>query len=185
MAMLSKNIYNPDYFQRLCPVLEEFLPQFDWQCFIFRVFDNTWPDLELKERVRHICRVVHDFLPPDFTIAAKQLVMISHVLRNTQSHNQHHQNIFIPHYIEVYGQDHPEDALNALGEITKLVSAEFAIRPFIIRYPDLSVRYLYKWSMSDDGRVRRLSRKGYRHLKGLPASKSPFRGNSLLAENVL
>jgi 3-methyladenine DNA glycosylase AlkC len=162
MATALKNMYNPAFFERLCPVLKEYIPGFDSTDFIFRVFNNAWPDLELKERVRHITTVLHYFLSKDFSHACKQLVAISQALKSRHSSGQGFENIFLADYIEVFGQEHPDESLFALGEITKLVSAEFAIRPFIIRYPEKTMQYLYEWSASKDANVRRLASEGCR-----------------------
>jgi len=154
-------MYNPSYFETLCPVLARCLPGFNAREFIFRVFNNAWPDMELKERVRHISTVLHHFLDQDFTRAASQVVDISRALMNA-SRRQAFENIFLPDYIEVYGCDHPDASLDALGEVTQLVSAEFAVRPFIQRYTGKALSYAHRWSKSANPSVRRLSSEGFR-----------------------
>jgi 3-methyladenine DNA glycosylase AlkC len=154
-------MYNTLYFERLCPVLKECIPGFDCRDFIFRVFNNAWPDLELKERVRQITHALHHFLSVDFPTAANELVMIADRLMEVDR-AQGFANIFLPDYIEVYGQDHPDESLKALEQITKLVSGEYAIRPFIIKYPQKAMSCLYNWSQHPDANVRRLASEGCR-----------------------
>jgi len=161
MATPLKYMYNPAYFEKLCPVLGECIVNFDCRDFIFRVFNNEWPDLELKARVRHICHVLHHFLPDDFPSAANQLITIAGRLREVEP-SQGFANIFLPDYIEVYGQDHPDESLMALEQITKLVSGEFAIRPFILRYPQKTIGFLLRWTEHPDANVRRLASEGCR-----------------------
>jgi 3-methyladenine DNA glycosylase AlkC len=162
MAEPLKNMYSRTYFNTLCPVLMSVIPQFDSKKFIRKIFSSQWPSLELKQRVRHISVSLHDFLPKDFEKAAQLLVQLSNKLLNDGIREQSFTSIFIPDYIEVYGLDHPEVSLKALGEITKLVSAEFAIRPFILRYPDKTMKYMTDWSKSKHASVRRLSSEGCR-----------------------
>ena len=161
MATPLKYMYNPAYFEKLCPVLSEIIPGFDCRDFIFRIFNNQWPEFELKERVRHISTVLHHFLPEDFPKAARALVSIAGHLRK-MTRQQGFENIFLPDYVEVYGLEHPDESLGALEEITKLVSAEFAVRPFIARHREKTMIHIYKWSRHSDANVRRLASEGCR-----------------------
>ena len=162
MAEPLKNMYNPAFFEKLCPVLRQCIPQFDCRDFIYRVFNNHWPDLELKERVRHITICLHHFLPADFSKASQMLIRLADVLRKNNIREQGFETIFIPHYIQVYGLDHVDESLRALEHITKLVSAEFAIRPFILMYPEKTMGQMLQWSRHPEANVRRLSSEGCR-----------------------
>jgi 3-methyladenine DNA glycosylase AlkC len=162
MAEALKHMYNPGFFETLCPVMRRSIPNFDCKYFIHRVFNNEWPDLELKQRVRHIAVTLHDFLPDDFPNASRILVNLAKTLTVNAVREQGFATIFIPEYIQVYGLDHPTDSLNAIEEITQLVSAEFAIRPFIIRYPEITMKKMKEWSKHENASVRRLSSEGCR-----------------------
>ena len=161
MATPLKYMYSPAYFEKLCPVLKRNLKNFNCNDFIFGVFNNHWPELELKARVRHITTVLRNFVSPDFYVASKELISIADDLREHEP-LQGFQNIFLPDYFEVYGLEYPEVSLPALGQITKLVSAEFAVRPFISRYPEKSMACLAQWSLSSDANIRRLASEGCR-----------------------
>lgn len=175
MADPLKYMYNPAYFERLCPVLRQAIPGFDCRYFIFRVFNNTWPDLELKQRVRHITLVLHDFLSQDFPAASQQIETISRLLKSRGGAHQNFANIFFADYLEVFGLEHPDESLRAMEEVTKLVSCEFAIRPFLIKHPEKTLAHVYRWCENDDHNVRRLSSEGCRPrlpwAMGLPAFK--------------
>lgn len=162
MAEPLKFMYNPAFFERLCPVLSNNIPGFDCKEFIFRVFNNTWPDLELKERIRRISIVLHHFLGGDFPSTSRQLVSIAHQIQNTGVRPQSFQYIFLADYVSVFGLAHLRDSMIALEEITRLVSAEFAIRPFIVRYPEETMKLMYAWSKHPDENIRRLSSEGCR-----------------------
>ena len=161
MATPLKYMYNPAFFEKLCPILKDCIPQFDCQDFILRIFNNQWPDLELKQRVRHITTVMHQLLPSDFILALPHLMTISKRLE-AQGPIQGFEYIFLPDYIEVYGLDYPDESLEALGEMTRLVSAEFAVRPFLIHHPEKALGIFNKWSTSSNANVRRLASEGCR-----------------------
>ena len=62
--------------------------------------------------------------------------------------------------------------MNALREITKRNTSEYAIRPFIEKYPEQTMAVLLKWSKDENFHVRRLASEGPRPR--LPwASKLP------------
>jgi 3-methyladenine DNA glycosylase AlkC len=156
-----KNMYSAAFFETLCPVLKKCIPGFDCRDFTFQVFNNQWPDFELKERVRHIAVTLHNFLPKDFEKASKILIQLSNELKEIV-HEQGFAVIFIPEYIQLYGLDHPSIALDAIEKITQLVSAEFAIRPFIIQHEKQTMKKMLEWSTHIEPSVRRLSSEGCR-----------------------
>lgn len=174
MAEALKHMYNPEFFEKLCPVMRSTIPNFDCKYFIHRVFNNEWPELELKQRVRHIAVTLHDFLPQNFSEAVEILTNLSEALRDN-IREQGFATIFIPEYVQVYGINHPQQSLRALEKITQLVSAEFAIRPFLIRYPELTLKKMLEWSKHENANVRRLSSEGSRTrlpwAMGVPALK--------------
>ncbi len=76
--------------------------------------------------------------------------------------------------------DVPERGLRALHAMTQRMTAEFAIRPFIVRHPDLSFATLARWTRDPSAHVRRLVSEGSRprlpwglRLQALVADPSP------------
>jgi hypothetical protein len=124
-------MYNPAFFERLCPVLTEFLPEFDNRDFIFRIFNNAWPDMDLRERVRHLSKTMHHFLPKEFPEAADRIVAISKRLKKERS-GDGFENIFLADYIQTFGRKHPDVARLALDEIRNDIGARFAIERLLI-----------------------------------------------------
>lgn len=162
MAEPLKHMYNVAFFEELCPVMTEVIPSFDCRAFIHYVFDNRWPDLELKQRVTHIAQALHNFMPKHFPEAAKIIVSLSEKLRLTGTREQGFATMFLPEYIHLYGLDFPEESLDALEEITKLVSAEFAIRPFLLQDLKGTLQRMKRWSKHEHASVRRLASEGCR-----------------------
>ncbi|HEX6893073.1 MAG TPA: DNA alkylation repair protein [Chryseolinea sp.] len=162
MAELLKHMYNPQFFERLNAVLIETVPMFDERRFIFKVFDRTWPDLELKQRTRQITIALHEFMPSEFPEAAKVVTSISRSIQSREKKEQSYPFIFLPDYIELYGLENFDESMKAIEEITKLVSAEFAIRQFILKYPDAAMKQMRLWSKHKNPAVRRLASEGCR-----------------------
>ena len=154
MAEALKYMYNPHFFERLCPVIKEVISQFNETEFINRVFDRHWPDLELKQRTRQITLALHSILPSEFPAAAEKIIAISNVLRKNNEKLQSYPYIFLPDYIELYGRSYFEISMSAILEVTKLVSAEFAIRPFLINETERTLAHLVKWSKHNDENVQ-------------------------------
>jgi 3-methyladenine DNA glycosylase AlkC len=162
MAAPLKNIYDSFFFERLCPVLNDTLPAFEERRFIYRVFDTQWPDLTLTERVRHIAEALHFFMPSDFPRAAELIVRVSGKLSVTGEHSQQFPFIFLQDYLARYGANHYAPAMHAIGEVTRLVSGEFAVGNFLIKEPEKTFMWLQRWSTSDSEAVRRLASEGCR-----------------------
>jgi hypothetical protein len=65
-------------------------------------------------------------------------------------------------FIEKYGLDYFNTSIKAIEEITKRNTGEYAIRPFIRKYPDKSLAKMKKWAQSDNFHLRRLASEGLR-----------------------
>lgn len=171
-----KNMFSPAFFESLCPVLKEVLPGFHEQTFIHRIFNTDWPQLELKQRVRHITHALHNSMDCDYPEASQYIVAIANRIRQSDDSQLHgFACIFLPDYLGLYGVDYFDESLAAMEEVTKLVSAEFAIRPFLLRYPERTLKHMLRWSRHKDAHVRRLASEGCRPRlpwgMGVPALK--------------
>ncbi|QHT66903.1 DNA alkylation repair protein [Rhodocytophaga rosea] len=161
MPELLKNIYNTHFFEQLTSILAECIPDFDKQTFLDRIYTSNWHQLELKQRMRHISLAILELLPPDFTQAQPVILSVSRKARQQPSVNAF-PYIFLPDLIEIKGQHHLELSMKALEEITSFISAEFAVRPFLVRYKEEMLAQLLSWSKHPNEHVRRLSSEGGR-----------------------
>jgi 3-methyladenine DNA glycosylase AlkC len=162
MAEPLKYLYNPFFFESIIPVLRDQLPPFDERKFIFSVFDEKWPDLELKQRVRYIAVALRKFFPEHYPEAVIELIDLVKAFRRKEFREQGFELIFLADFIEVFGQDYFAESMAAIEEVTKLVSAEFAIRPFLMKYPEKSLLYMLSWANNENQNVRRLASEGLR-----------------------
>lgn len=125
MSQAQKFMFNPAFFDRLCPVLEEYIDDFNDRDFIFRVFNNEWPDMESTERIRHIARAIHHFLSRDFGNAARQLADIARALRNVRSDHSGLEYAFLGAYLEGCGL-RPDQA-SVQAEVMELTDRKFKL----------------------------------------------------------
>ncbi|PIE47906.1 MAG: 3-methyladenine DNA glycosylase [Gammaproteobacteria bacterium] len=65
-------------------------------------------------------------------------------------------------FVEKYGLDNFDISIQAIEEITKRNTGEYAIRAFIRKYPQKTVGIMKKWSKSDNFHLRRLASEGLR-----------------------
>ena len=63
MAEQLKNLYSKEFIEKLAKKIVFIYPDFKKDEFINSIFDNTWQELELKPRMRHISTTLHKFLP--------------------------------------------------------------------------------------------------------------------------
>lgn len=125
---------------------------------------NGLEHLELKERVSHIIQVLHQFLPADFTEAVNLLIKIPNVwdFGDPEDPLKSFAAWPIIDYLSVYGLEQPEVSLHGLKQLTHLFSAEFAIRPFIIKYPEYCHEQFLLWVNDESADIRRLVSEGTR-----------------------
>ncbi len=65
-------------------------------------------------------------------------------------------------FVEKYGLDDFDISMTAIEEITKRNTGEYAIRPFIRKYPQKTIKVMQKWSKSNNFHLRRLASEGLR-----------------------
>lgn len=162
MAALLKHIYNQDFFKAFTNVLQKNVEGFVKHSFLDNIYDHDWDKRELKQRMRHITVVLNKHLTSDFQANAKTLVKLIPSLLKAGFKADNLEFIFFPDFIEVYGLDNYEDSIHAFERITQFVTCEFAVRPFIIKYPKKMMAQMLRWSKHAHPMVRRLSSEGYR-----------------------
>ncbi len=65
-------------------------------------------------------------------------------------------------FVEKYGLDDFDLSIQAIEAITKRNTGEYAIRPFIRKYPQKTIKIMQKWSKSNNFHLRRLASEGVR-----------------------
>jgi len=67
MPKLLKNWYDEKLIRAFTNELVKVYPSLNVKKFSQRVFNGTWNDKELKQRIRHILQTPHEFLPNYFS----------------------------------------------------------------------------------------------------------------------
>jgi len=155
MADLLKHAYNDVFIKKLAGLLSEQAENFNKKTFTARVFDQDWNNRELKSRMDHITRCVHDSLATDYVTALSYLKPIAECFSGFEA-------MLFPHYVELYGQKDLRHSISALEHFTCFSSSEFAVRPFIINSPDKMMKQMLRWSKHKNYHVRRLASEGCR-----------------------
>lgn len=138
--------------------------------------------LELKARVGRVADALGEHLPPDWPTAAALLASILPPPLDRESDFAENVRVWpLTEVVARRGLDHPEESLALLREMTRRWSSEFAIRPFLVRWPAIANATLDRWVTDPDPHVRRLVSEGSRPI--LPwgirladAVRSPERG---------
>ncbi|MCP4536143.1 MAG: DNA alkylation repair protein [Chloroflexi bacterium] len=152
-----KNMYNQQYVSDLATAIQREYPDFDTEAFSAHIINDDWEGRELKQRMRHITTVLHDFLPAEYRPTLDILRKAS-----TSLGDYGFQNMVFSDYVAVYGLDDWEASVLALEQFTQQVSAEFAVRPFIVQGRDRMMAQMLQWAHHKDERVRRLATEGCR-----------------------
>lgn len=162
MASPLKDLYSPLFYSRLSDSLTEVLPGFDKQAFTQQIYNAAFDNMELKERMRHTVKTLHSFMPADFKEAVTVIKNLITLLRQKGIGEDGLAHMFLPDYIEVYGLDDYDTAVDALEFTTQFVSCEFAVRPFLIKYHAPMMKQMLAWSKHENHKVRRLASEGSR-----------------------
>ncbi len=172
---LLKNMYSPAFFEELDGTIKKVVPNFDSPAFRQKIFDDEWEVRELKDRMKHTAVVLKEFLPEPYPESVSIIVKIAQLKMEEELGKDGFAYMFLPTFVEFFGLDHYEVSIEAMTEITKLMSCEFAVRPFFLKYPDQMLEQTKAWAEHPHFKVRRLASEGCRPRlpwgKGVPFLK--------------
>lgn len=121
------------------------------------------PALELKARVAHVADALRPGLPARWEDAAT--VLEAALPPPLPRHHDFAECVHVWPLTELvarHGLGQPDVSLPLLREMTRRWSAEFAIRPFLVRWPGEAAQILDEWVAHPDAHVRRLVSEGTR-----------------------
>lgn len=148
---------------------------------VFRGFDartfkrdamNGLEPLAILQRGQHLAEALRKHLPPNYSDAIDILLgSLPPPMGGTDDLGLGG-FFFLPHvrFVATYGLDEAENggvdpfeiSMRAQHEITRRFTAEFSMRPFLIRWPERTVGRLLEWTRDPDPHVRRLCSEGSR-----------------------
>jgi 3-methyladenine DNA glycosylase AlkC len=155
---LKETLFNREILVDFAEAIRAVYPAFDQDSFLAGVFDEDWAGRALMDRMRHVTTVLHAQLPAGYRTSLDVLLKALPGLKKVGGFVG-----MVPcDYVAVYGLDDPDASLPALEAFTQLVSAEFAVRPFIVRYPERTMAQMVAWADHEHPDVRRLASEGCR-----------------------
>lgn len=170
-----KNMFSRSLIEPFAHDVRSVRPDFPVAPFLSLVFDAQWESLELKQRVRHISLCLRKTLPQDYWEALQILTGVAERYVAHFGEKMTFEYTFLPDFVEIHGLDDPDASIPALEVLTRWSSAEFAVRPFLLRFPERMYAQMLNWSQHPSPLVRRLSSEGIRPRlpwgMGVPALK--------------
>ncbi|MCZ6672229.1 MAG: DNA alkylation repair protein [Verrucomicrobia bacterium] len=174
MDLLKDQYFQTATLKKLAHEVANVVPDFKLTVFLKAINRAPWVELELMDRMRKVTDCLRSYLPDDYVEALK-------VLREVAPHIEGFDNLIFPDFVQRYGVDFPDESVPALEQFTELCSSEFAVRPFIERYPSRMFKQLKRWAKSPNMHHRRLASEGCRPrlpwataLKSLKQDPSPI-----------
>lgn len=156
-----KNAYNTSFYNAFLQALEEVIPTVDKAAFLKAIFTPEWENYELKERMHHTALVLHHFLDADFRKAILQIKNLIPILEKHKISGGY-EYLFLPDYVETYGQEYLVESVASFETITPFISCEFAIRPFISQHTKYVMAKINEWTFHPNLHLRRLASEGCR-----------------------
>ena len=158
---LKDKLFNPQKVKKIALEIKEVYEHFNQEAFekeVIKPFDK----LELKERIYHIRDMLAKYLPDDYIEAITILLKaLPPELDPNRTDDDFGDFIYAPYgdFVATLGcsEEHLAFSLNALREITKRFSVEFAIRDFINSFPEETFEMLEACSLSNNYHERRLA----------------------------
>lgn len=166
-----KDRYSNDFYNHLSDTFLQHFPAFNRKKFLALIFDGNHEQRELKERMHHTAIVMNEILPGSY---AKQISILKMVAPSVEDGLT---GLIFPDFVETFGLDeeHFEISVDAMEHFTKYSSSEFAVRPFIKKYPERMMEQMTRWTKHMNHHVRRLASEGCRSrlpwAMALPAFK--------------
>ncbi len=146
-------------------------PKFDGVAFQRVALDGLQP-LAILQRGQHLARALREHLPERYSDAIEILIR-SLTAPMTDTDDLGLGGFFyLPHvsFVATYGLDAAhnggrdpfEVSMRAQYEITRRFTAEFSMRPYLIKWPERTLARLMEWTRDPDPHVRRLCSEGTR-----------------------
>jgi 3-methyladenine DNA glycosylase AlkC len=138
-------------------------PRFDVDHFVAAAISDDWHGLEFTARSRRIGDALWESLGLD--VESALAVVVAVLPEELDDPDGALNNGFwmwpLGHVIATYAVDHLDAGLDACEALTKRFTAEFAVRPFLARYPEAMDRVV-EWAHDPNEHVRRLASEGTR-----------------------
>ena len=151
-----KDMFNKKFYERLAVGFHQVDKNFHPDKFVKQVTKDL-ESKSLNQRLRNTTIVLKDHLPNDYKKAVEILNKVVPQFRS------HYTSFLFPDYIGQYGHDDFTLSMEALKSFTQHGSSEFAIREFLKRDFNKTIKVMNKWADDKNYHVRRLASEGSRY----------------------
>lgn len=138
-------------------------PEFDADYFIYDT-DSKTVGQSYTQRVATLAELLRSYLPAHYKEALPILMAILGEENPNETGMFTHYYWILPigKFVQEYGIEHFDISMKAIEEITKRNTGEYAVRPYIRKYPEASLEIIEKWAKSPNFHLRRLASEGLR-----------------------
>jgi 3-methyladenine DNA glycosylase AlkC len=126
--------------------------------------EKRYKKLGYTERIQLHAEELKNYLPEDYFDSTEILLSILGPENPEETGMFKHFYWIMPigKFVENYGIKYFDRSMHLIEEITKRNTGEYAIRPFIRKYPDEVINQMMEWAESDNFHLRRLASEGLR-----------------------
>jgi len=137
--------------------------EFDSKAYV-SIIKKECQDLSYTKRIELHADILRKLLPESYAQAVEILMQIlGHENPNeTGMFTNFYWLMPIGKFVEKYGLEDFDISIQAIEEITKRNTGEYAIRPFIKKLPEKTLKIMANWSKSNNFHLRRLAAEGSR-----------------------
>ncbi len=155
--------FDIDLAKMLAVKITEVYPDFQGSDFC-KMLETKLDDLELKDRVEVFADALDHFLKDDYPSNVSILTSILGLENEEETgmFSNFYWVMPIAKYVEKYGLEDFKESMNIIEEITKRNTSEYAIRPFLEKYPKRTLEQMIVWSNDKNRHIRRLASEGVR-----------------------
>lgn len=170
-----KRHFTGDCAREIAGRLDDVLDGFDTEGYAAEVDRRVGP-LELKDRVLVLTEGLRQRLPGDYPDAVAVLIdsLGPELAEDEGMFTSSWFLMPVARFVEEYGLDHPRESLDAIYQITKRHTGEYAIRPYLQHHHELTMDAVRTWARDPSHNVRRLASEGIRPRLPWAARFTPF-----------
>jgi 3-methyladenine DNA glycosylase AlkC len=170
-----RDVYNQRVVNHLADNITQAWPEFDRKGFS-RSINSKLKSLTFSERTALIRDTLWEYLPKEYPRALEIILQALPLELPDCEFTGYGGFIVLPQneFVAKYGLEHYELSIQALYKMTKRFSAEGAIRPFILQYPERTLAILATWAEDENCHVRRLVSEGTRPRLPWTMQLKPF-----------
>ncbi len=163
--MKLKDYYDLNYVRNFASAFSEFA-MFNTESYIKKVEAKLTPDLSYKQRLKLIAEVLHHEVNNYALVIHTFTLMLGEELSSfALMYEEGKKYAPLGQYVEDNAYLYAEHyilTMNFIYELTKRYTGEFAIRPLLNKWPDVTLGILKTWAKDKSAYVRRLSSEGLR-----------------------